>query len=156
MHECLLGCPYGQCVCLAHVALLAADRAKANPLFVEVSERNLMKEKPMGLKRREPNNEPKPSADEWIDKPDKADYPTMYAFLHDRTFDDKTPRQPGSISIFCRNGVLTASINDKELKQVAYCSALSLGELLASIETVLNDDDTEWKGQAPYQKQPPY
>lgn len=110
----------------------------------------------MGLKQPTPPSEIKPPQNDWADPVDQRDTPNIYAFLHDRKYDNGKPRMTGAMSIFTLNGVLKACINDRENNRTCFVEAASFGELIAKVEVAICDDGIEWKYSTKQEKTPPY
>jgi len=108
-----------------------------------------------GFKKPKLDSVLKPMLNAWSDPGDKSDFPNIFGFLTETKYDDGSPRMTGSFSVWTQLGVLKASISDKDNQRVAYVEALTLHELIETIERTICDDNTDWKGQKPYNK-PPY
>ena len=149
-------CPHADCQCEDDVL---RGRLPGNGVMLPPVPRwfqEHMEENNMGFKRPNLNTPVKPMANAWNDAADRADYPNVFGFLTETTYDDGKPRMTGSISIFTQLGVLKASVSDRDNKRNFYVEALTLHELIGMIEQGICDDNTEWRNQQPFQKTPPY
>lgn len=72
-------------------------------------------------------------------------FPTLVAFLADTKWDDGTPRETGSLSVFIDQGRLKISVNDRDLNRSAYVTAEGLMEGLKTVERGLSADSLEWR-----------
>lgn len=148
-------CPNTDCLCeddvLAGISPASGLMVPAIPEWIL----DALEEQDMGFKRPTTTTVVKPMPNAWNDQADKADFPNLFGFLTETKYDDDKPRLTGSISIFTQVGVLKASISDKDNKRVAYVEALTLHELVETIERAIFAEDTVWREQQPYNK-PPY
>lgn len=101
-------------------------------------------------KRAAPTSAAAPPPDGWIDPEFKADFPSLFAFIHDRNYDDGSARLTGGISFYNKAGMLTASVNDNDRGLVAYVSAATWLELIFKINEGICDDSLDWKAKQPF------
>lgn len=71
--------------------------------------------------------------------------PSLWEFLTHRQWDDGTPRQPGSVTVFYEDGVWKACLNDRDAGLVAFRTAPTPIELAVSLEGALARDTLEWR-----------
>ena len=76
---------------------------------------------------------------EFNGRPDLAD------FLIQTKWEDGTPRETGSISIFCQNGRVQACITDKAQGIMAFITIALEGSILDELDHAIGDDDLVWK-----------
>lgn len=84
-----------------------------------------------------------------IDSGVKVDVPNLVAFLADTVWDDKSPREPGSILLVASEGRWKAWVNDRGLHRTAWVSGDTLEGLLESLEEKFASDDFEWRRARP-------
>lgn len=138
-------CPTPDCLCEDDI--LAGIASSDGPMVNRTPEWFLdaLEVAGMGFKRRDPAKSPDKLANAWDDLVDQKDYPNIFAFLTETKYDDGKPRMTGSFSVWTQQGVLKASINDRDTSNVCYVEAPSLQELIALIEQAICNDGTEWK-----------
>lgn len=102
----------------------------------------------MALKKRvAPVGLNAPAGPAWIDPTFCEDYAGIYAFLHDEKYDDGSLRLVGSLSLFCKSGVLTCAINDNDRNLVAFVVGGTVEELLFTVNEMICNDSAEWKAR---------
>lgn len=74
------------------------------------------------------------------------DLPHVGEFLTSVTWDDGTPRVPGSIIVFAEDGRVKACLNDKDACAVAFVTGGSLPDLVRVIEEQLEGGLLDWRG----------
>lgn len=72
-------------------------------------------------------------------------YPTITQFLSDVAWDDGTKREPSSLGVTVRDGLVQLAMNDKDAKQSMYTSAGSLTEALKLMEKALAGGLDAWR-----------
>ena len=72
-------------------------------------------------------------------------YPTMWSFLTQTTWEDNSPRQTGSVLLFADGGALKAMVKDKDNEACLWVTAPNLTLLFAVIDSKLTDPTTEWR-----------
>lgn len=94
----------------------------------------------------------------WTDPEFASDYPSLFSFLNDATYDNGQSRLTGGISIFVKFMVLTAAVNDHARGAVAYVNATTWAELLFLIDAGIKDDSLAWKRKTAFvqTKNPPF
>jgi len=97
------------------------------------------------MKRPDKPKEPSQMPGAFKDELFRKSFPSLHAFLFDTKWDDGTPRQVGSISIFTQLGVLKVCVNDKAMERVAFAEIHDWEELTATLDSIVCCDDTEWK-----------
>jgi len=85
---------------------------------------------------------------EVVDKVAMKRWPTLWEHLTQRSYDDesKSPRQTSTITLFRReDGVLGATLNDRDNGRACFACSGSLEGLLDAIEKVAAHPDTIWR-----------
>jgi hypothetical protein len=72
-------------------------------------------------------------------------FPRTLAFLHDRWYDDDSPRYPGSIWIDSDVGAFKAMLKEPSLLLCARIRAATLDDLIAAVEVFLGLDSPPWE-----------
>lgn len=71
--------------------------------------------------------------------------PVLAQFLTEKLWDDGTPRQTSTLTLFCEDGTIKGSLNDRDTGRVLWASARDLGGLLDVMEELLNVENTPWR-----------
>lgn len=101
-------------------------------------------------KRSAPVSPVVPNEQLFYDK-DFADmYPALHSFLKDTNYEDGTRRLTGTISLFVKNGRLTCGVNDNDRQLTAYVNAVTVEEMLFSVNEGIANDTLEWKAKTPF------
>jgi hypothetical protein len=74
-----------------------------------------------------------------------APFPHVRDFLCVPVWDDGSPRQVGSITLFCDEGRMKACANDKDAQLMCFVSGESLEAVFASLEAVLASGGGDWR-----------
>jgi len=98
-------------------------------------------------KRSAPAQRPVDHVNSWVDPEFKEGTPALHSFLLDGSYEDGTRRLTGSVSLFTKQGVLTAAVNDNDRLLVAYVTACSFGELLFKINEGIQEDSLDWRSK---------
>jgi hypothetical protein len=69
-----------------------------------------------------------------VDKAFAEKYPYLWAFLSAAAWEDGTPRQTSTLTLFADGGVWSAAFTDRDTDQTCWGSALTLDDLLAGLE----------------------
>lgn len=72
-------------------------------------------------------------------------YPTIVMYLVDDQWEDGTAREPSSLAVTFRDGLIQLALNDKDLKQSLYTSAGSVKEALGLMEKALAMGVEAWR-----------
>lgn len=75
--------------------------------------------------------------------------PALLEFLCVVSYEDGTPRVPGSATIFVEGGVLKLVLSDKDAGAVAFITAPTLAELLMRASKGLEKGDLDWRVSRP-------
>jgi hypothetical protein len=78
-------------------------------------------------------------------------YPALLEFLSLSSWEDGSPRRPGTIRLLTEDGRWKCSLNDPENKRYAFMSGTTPEELLAGAEKHLRGDTVEWRPDRPMQ-----
>lgn len=101
------------------------------------------------LKRR-PSSEPteKMASGVPLEETDKAfakAYPALAEFLSLESWDEKTTRERGTVTVFWEEGSFKASVNDRDGGRVAFVTKTVFTELLAHVDKGLSGDTLDWR-----------
>ena len=78
--------------------------------------------------------------------PDFEDrWPILFSYLFDLKYEDGTPRVPASLSFFSDRGILKVSLNDKDLRRVAFLAVAGPLEAFDKLEAALDLDSLDWR-----------
>lgn len=72
-------------------------------------------------------------------------YPTVVEHLSTDRWDDGTVREPSSVAVSLRDGMIQVALNDKDGKRSMYTTAGSLEEALGLLERALVSGAGEWR-----------
>jgi hypothetical protein len=80
-------------------------------------------------------------------------YPNLYEFLTARSYEDQTPRTPGTLSLFvAQEGGLRACLNDKDTGEVAFVTGGTLSDLMYGADAVATGELGDWRKPKTYKK----
>jgi len=89
---------------------------------------------------------PDPSAEPDVDPSDfMSHYPALLEFLTLRQWEDGTPRETGTLTLFQGPDGLQAALNDKDGGLVAFVTDRSFTGLLGCLERGLGDGSLQWR-----------
>lgn len=72
-------------------------------------------------------------------------FPTIAMYLCDDAWEDGTAREPSSLAVTVRDGMIQLALNDKDLKQSLYTSAGSFAEAMVLMEKALAMGVEAWR-----------
>lgn len=72
-------------------------------------------------------------------------YALLWEFLTRTKWDGEEPREPGTVFLMMQDGVLKASLSDRDSDQVLWIAGTSLSELLDCCEAALSDPGADWR-----------
>lgn len=72
-------------------------------------------------------------------------FPALLEFLTLSTWEDGSPRKPGTLLIFLDGGTWKACLKDKNGPRVCFVSCPDLDGLLLAVEQGLIDDSLDWR-----------
>lgn len=72
-------------------------------------------------------------------------YPVLWSFLTDRTWDDGSPREPGSMLLFEQDGMMKSMLRDRNDSTCLWVAARGLTLLLGTLEASLCDPGADWR-----------
>lgn len=75
-------------------------------------------------------------------------FPTVVEFLWSRHWEDGTARQTGTITLLVDQGLLKASLNDRDTGCGCFVSGKTFTSLLEAIEKGLAGSSLEWREKA--------
>jgi len=84
-------------------------------------------------------NEPVPDSD-WVKR-----FPTVCAFLGDVCYDDGEVREPSLLSFKAQDGLILASLTDKDLKRGLYRTGKTCLDAVQALEKALNNGTADWR-----------
>lgn len=72
-------------------------------------------------------------------------YPSLWDQLSALAYDDGTPRQTASLTIFVEDGQVKLCLGDREEGRTGWCSGRSLSEALGRLDEALRCDRIDWR-----------
>lgn len=72
-------------------------------------------------------------------------HPCLCGFLTHLTYDDKSPRQTGTLTVFLDEGILKAVLKDRDQSLVLFRSARTLEDLFLALEEALSEGADDWR-----------
>lgn len=79
-------------------------------------------------------------------------FPTLLEFLVLSTWDDGSPRQPGTLLLFTDGSQWKACLKDKAGPRVSFVTGSDLDTLLLTVEEGLKEDSLDWRADRPQQQ----
>lgn len=83
----------------------------------------------------------------WSDPEFVSSYPTLFAYMTQETWEDGTPRQTATLTLYVDGSALTVIINDRHNVRSAFVNEASLFSALLKIEAGLVDNTLEWRAK---------
>jgi len=129
-------------LCTSGVTGITNHQAELNRIYFELRSRS---NDEMGIKRPDPVAGDAravglgKSTDDWIL------YPTLMEYLTASSYEDGSARRPATLTVFCDQGQVKASVNDRDLDRVAFCTAETIEGLLVLLEDKLKTSSIEWR-----------
>jgi len=77
--------------------------------------------------------------------PMAASHPALWEYLTLDAWEDGSPRQTSTLSVFWGTNGLQSALNDRDGGRVAFASGDSLEALLAALEHGLQSDSLDWR-----------
>lgn len=71
--------------------------------------------------------------------------PRVVEYLTTCRWDDGTPRERSTITLFVEEGKVKAALNDREMKRSLYVSSDTLEDVLGALEEGLADEGADWR-----------
>ncbi len=71
--------------------------------------------------------------------------PGLGAFLGETSWDDGSPRLPGSLTLFCEDGVLKCCLSDKDLERIVFVSVDAWEGFWETLSARIERDAFEWR-----------
>lgn len=71
--------------------------------------------------------------------------PTLIEFLTERQYEDQSPRELPTLTLFAESGVLKAALNDRDTGRVAFVTGASLLAVLEALEEGLVFGNLDWR-----------
>lgn len=130
-------CRYGPPIAATAVSLLAGDWAASLVLVESAAECLLMKK----IERKVSGGTDTPMRDPSMEKV----CPTLWQFLTDRTYDDGSKREPGSLLAFCQDGVIKLMLRDRDAGLCLWIASRTLSDAFKAAEGGLTNPDAEWR-----------
>lgn len=72
-------------------------------------------------------------------------FPTLWEFLTKTSWGKDDPRIPGTLFLMMQDGILKASVSDRDSCEVLWVSGQSLTELIEVVDAALNDPGADWR-----------
>jgi hypothetical protein len=69
-----------------------------------------------------------------VDEDFQKDYPYVWEYLTASAYDDGTPRQTATLTLFADGGVWSCALTDRQEDRTCWCSGLTLRALLLALE----------------------
>jgi hypothetical protein len=73
------------------------------------------------------------------------DYPLVWEFLTKTRWGKDDPRETGTMFVMMQDGLLKASLSDRDSDHVLWVAACSLTELFQVVEAALGDPGADWR-----------
>jgi len=87
----------------------------------------------------------RPTAAEPQDEAFRRTMPSLWEFLTLSAYDEKTPRETGTILFFAEEGLLKACLCNRDSGHVGFISADGWVSLLEAVESALGEDSVDWR-----------
>lgn len=71
--------------------------------------------------------------------------PTLLEYLSETQYDDGSPRQTATLTVFVETGVVKLCLNDRDLGRTAWVTSDSLENAIAAMEGRLADGSADWR-----------
>jgi len=95
---------------------------------------------------RKPTQKPgAPSLARATDDSFAKDYEMLFEMMTHTTWDDGTPRQTSSLTIFAEDGCWKACLSDRELGTVTFVTSKTVLGLLVALEDGLEECTLDWR-----------
>lgn len=72
-------------------------------------------------------------------------YPTVVDYLVSSKYDDGSPRNRSSVSLFVEDNCVKLSLNDKDTRRTLYVASQSVDEAFKVLEAALCVDNPPWR-----------
>lgn len=72
-------------------------------------------------------------------------YPTLWEFLTKTAWGKDEPRETGTLFLMLQDGLLKASLSDRDSDEVLWIAGQSLSDVLGAAEAALNDPGADWR-----------
>jgi len=102
-----------------------------------------MAKRPIKRETPPPQGPSRPVEESYSDFESK--WPILYSYLFDTTYDDGSRRVPASLSFFVDKGILKVSLNDKDLRRVAFLAVEGPTAAFDKLEAALDIDGLDWR-----------
>lgn len=104
---------------------------------------DLMAKKPLTRATPPSTGQAKPAPTSYSELESK--YPILFSFLFDESYEDGSRRTTASVSFFVDKGILKVSLNDKDLRRVAFLAVSGPEEAFSKLEAALDMDALDWR-----------
>jgi hypothetical protein len=81
----------------------------------------------------------------WPDEKWLKELPVLVEYLSATLYDDSTPREPAQLTLKLQDGMILASLQDKDLSRGLYRVGQSVQGALKAIEKSLTDGTADWR-----------
>lgn len=75
----------------------------------------------------------------------ESKWPNLFSYMFDTQYEDGSPRTPASVSFFSDKGILKVSLNDKDLRRVAFLAVDGPSEAFDKLEAALDLESLDWR-----------
>lgn len=82
---------------------------------------------------------------------DRRNWPYLIEYLTLTKYDDGTPRETATMTVFVHDGTLKVSLNDRAQGRVGFMTVRCLEAVLSDLEAKLRSDDMDWRPNKPVQ-----
>lgn len=100
----------------------------------------------MGLIKSRPQSEVAAAEAAWLPSQGVlAKCPGLVEYLSLGRYEDGTPRQPSTITVFIESGRVKLSLNDRDVERSAYVTGEGLEDALKTMERHLVEGKADWR-----------
>ncbi len=75
----------------------------------------------------------------------RAKYPALLEYLTTTKWEDGSPRETSTLTIFVEGGQFKVAVNDRALKRSVYVTARTLQDALAAAQEAVAGDAADWR-----------
>jgi len=100
---------------------------------------------PMGVKKRERPEAGRGGQANGVDCNVLSGLPTLLSYLTDDKYEDGSPRQRSTLTLFIEEGMVKLALNDRQEHASLYLAAEGLGTALEALESKLEAGTGDWR-----------
>ena len=78
--------------------------------------------------------------------------PSLWEFLVERSYEDGSKRQPGTMMVFTEDGWFKMMLNDKDNARIAFVAGDTLENVLGAADLGLRDGKLDWRKSKPFKR----